>query len=42
MFENTGEHSTLGRGKSERNRMATPHDDKIIIRDSVKGPKKLS
>ena len=40
--EDTGEPSTLRRGKCGRKRKTTPHDDKVIIRNSVKDPKKSS
>lgn len=40
--EDTGEPSTLRRGRCGRKRKTTPHDDKVIIRNSVKDPKKTS
>ena len=40
--KDTGESSTLRRGRCGRKRKTTPHDDKVIIRNSIKYPKKTS
>src|SRR5215469_11361646 len=40
--KDTGESSTLRRGRCGRKRMTTPHNDKVIIRNSIKDPKKTS
>ena len=40
--EDTGESSTLRRGRCGRKRKTTPRDNKVIIRNSIKYPKKTS
>jgi len=40
--KDTGDCSTLRHGKCGRKRKTTPHDDKIIVRNSLKDPKKTS
>src|SRR5215469_15753539 len=40
--KDTGESSTLRRGRCGRKRKTTPHDDKVIIRNNIKDPKKTS
>src|SRR5215469_6241739 len=40
--KDTGESSTLRRGRCERKCKTTLHDDKVFIRNSIKDPKKTS
>ena len=40
--KDTGESSTLRQGRCGRKRKTTPRDDTVIIRESIKNPKKTS